>query len=86
MIQRTVERIRAEFVEMPGLRLTLKQVQRLFGVDETMSRAVLDALVRVKFLCLNADGTYARPSDAPSVRPHAAKADFRIRHAVRKAS
>ena len=31
MIQRTVERIRAEFVEMPGLRLTLEQVQRLFS-------------------------------------------------------
>jgi hypothetical protein len=59
----TIARLRAEFQEMLGLRLTAVQVQRLCGVDETMCQGVLDALVDVKFLRVNQDGTYARISD-----------------------
>jgi hypothetical protein len=62
-MKRTIERLRAEFLEMPGLRLTARQVQRLCGVDETLCREVLDTLVDVKFLRLNPDGTYARATD-----------------------
>ena len=29
----TVRRVRAEFLEMPGLKLTVQQAQRLWGVD-----------------------------------------------------
>jgi hypothetical protein len=62
-MDRTVERLRAEFLEMPGLRLTLEQVQRLCGVERALCKAVLDALVDGKFLCMKADGTYARLTD-----------------------
>jgi hypothetical protein len=62
-MKRTIERLRGEFMEMPGLRLTPRQVQRLCGVDETMCRQVLDALVDLKFLRMNGDGTYARLGD-----------------------
>ena len=38
-------RIRAEYLEMPGLFLRPEQVQRLCGVDSTVCRYVLEALV-----------------------------------------
>ena len=69
-MRRTIERIQAEFAEMPGLRLTAHQVRRLCGVDHLICNAVLDALVDANFLTRNADGTYARRFDGP-IRPTA---------------
>ena len=59
----TIERVQAEFMEMPGLRLTASQVRRLCGVDRAMCDAVLDALVDANFLSKRPDGTYARRFD-----------------------
>jgi hypothetical protein len=67
-------RLRAEFLEMPGLRLTREQAQRLCGVEQTICRLVLDALVDEKFLCVKSDGAYARFADGRH-GPHPAKAD-----------
>jgi hypothetical protein len=68
--QQLLERIRAEYLEMPGMRLTFEQVQRLCGVDGSVCRVVLDSLVAAKFLCANLDGTYARLTDGrPGPRP-----------------
>jgi hypothetical protein len=58
-----VERVRAEYLEMQGLRLTLSQAQRLFGLERTLCETVLHALVQEASLSLKADGTYARRSD-----------------------
>ncbi len=55
-----LERVRAEYLEMPDLRLTVRQAQRLCGLDETLSKRLLDALVEAKFLCVKPDGTYIR--------------------------
>ena len=55
-----VQRIRAEYLEMPGLRLTPSQAQRLCGMDPATCRAVLKALVDLHFLRANDDGTYGR--------------------------
>ena len=38
-------RIQAEFVEMPGLKLTLPQASRLFNLERTVCERVLGALV-----------------------------------------
>jgi hypothetical protein len=38
-------RIRAEFVEMPGLKLTLPQAARLFNLEQARCQRVLGALV-----------------------------------------
>ena len=38
-------RVEAEFVEMPGLRLTLAQAVRLFSIEPNQCRRVLDTLV-----------------------------------------
>lgn len=54
-------RIRAEFREMPGLRLTLAQTQRLCGGDRRTCEEVLAALVDERFLQLR-HGYYSRPS------------------------
>jgi hypothetical protein len=62
-MQRTFERLRGEFLEMPGLRLTTQQVQRLCGIDLRMCQAALDALVDARFLCVKSDGRYARLTD-----------------------
>jgi hypothetical protein len=57
------ERIRAEYLEMPGMRLKPEQVRRLSGVDGSICSLVLEDLTRARFLRLNADGTYARSAD-----------------------
>ena len=61
--QRLVERIRGEYLEMPGMKLTGAQVQRLCGIEEPLCTRVLDSLVKAKFLCLKPDGTYMRLTD-----------------------
>ena len=68
-------RLRAEFLEMPGLRLKPDQVQRLCGVERTMCQLVLDELVSETFLCLKSDGHYARLTDGEMSRPRPGKAD-----------
>jgi hypothetical protein len=54
------ERIRAEYVEMPGLHLTRRQAQRLWGLDESTCEAVLIALEDERFLRRTQAGTYSR--------------------------
>lgn len=61
-------RIRSEYLEMPGLRLTVPQVQRLFGGERAACEEVLDRLVKERFLFHEADGTYARLTGEPRIR------------------
>jgi hypothetical protein len=68
-------RIRAEYLEMPGLRLTREQAQRLCGAERQLCQRVLDMLVDMKFLCVKSNGAYARLTDgADNPRPQPAKA------------
>src|ERR687896_292834 len=66
--QQAFERIRAEYLEMPGMRLTPEQVQRLSGVDHAVCRHILDALVEAKFLRVGTDGSYMRLMDGSPSR------------------
>jgi len=72
---RLLTRIRAEYLEMPGLRLTPEQAQRLWGLESVPCRLVLDALVKERFLYVAADGAYTRPTDGET-RHRVAKADL----------
>ena len=45
-----VERVRGEFIEMPGLQLTMAQAARLWGLDITACRNVVEVLVESAFL------------------------------------
>jgi hypothetical protein len=55
-----LRRIRGEYLEMPGLRLTCSQAQRLWGLDEQTCVKLLDRLVDLKFLVMGSDGNYMR--------------------------
>ena len=58
-----VGRIRSEFLEMPGLRLTLVQASRLWGLEQDDCRRVIDALVGASFLRWTTAGTVTRAAD-----------------------
>jgi hypothetical protein len=59
-LERIVYRIREEFREMPGLRLTPAQATRLWGMGEDDCRKVIDALVATDFLRWTASGAVTR--------------------------
>lgn len=65
-----LDRICAEYLEMPGLRVTPHQAQRLWGLDDLTCRDALDCLVDVKFLMLTAAGQYARLTEGPVKKPN----------------
>lgn len=51
-----IRRVRAEFLEMPGLKLTVSQAQRLWGIDRMTCEALIDELVVCQFLTWTRDG------------------------------
>jgi hypothetical protein len=55
-----LRRAKAEFLEMPGLRLTLAQAQRLWALDRTLCNAVLAALVETRFLVQSGKASFIR--------------------------
>jgi hypothetical protein len=55
-----VMRIEGEFLDTPGLRLTVAEAQRRFGADEITCEAVLDALVDSAVLFKARDRVYGR--------------------------
>ena len=85
-------RIRSEFLEMPGMRLTLPQAQRLLGLEASVCQEAFGQLLETKFLTLEG-ARYARRTEAaiisfpplrmakarlrPEERVHATHADRR---------
>lgn len=55
-----LDRARGEFLEMPGLALTVPQACRLWALDERTCLELLDALVQARFLRRGARGRYLR--------------------------
>ncbi len=53
-------RIRGEYNEMPGLRLTPAQARRLWDIDATTCQAALEDLTHSGFLSCAKDGTFVR--------------------------
>ena len=64
-----LDRVYSEFAEMPGLRLTCCQAQRLWGLDEQSCVAVLALLVNTSSLSQSTYGTYSRASDGEAWPP-----------------
>jgi hypothetical protein len=67
-IDEVLQRIQGEFVEMPGLRLTAAQAQRLWGLERDVCHALLGALVDARFLAQTRDGAYVRLDGARPTR------------------
>lgn len=57
-----VDRIRAEFTEMPGLTLTVEQAARLWSLDIGLCRTVLCGLEESRFLVRTRQSAFARLS------------------------
>ena len=55
-----VMRIECEFLNTPGLRLTVPEAQRRFGIDDITCEAVLDALADAGVLFKTRDRVYGR--------------------------
>jgi hypothetical protein len=85
-IQDVIHRVRAEYLEMPGLRLKSEQLQRLCGIDRSVCQIVLDTLVDAKFLCVKTDGQYARLTEGLIARAQPVKAELRTDTREKKAS
>jgi len=64
--EEALRRVRGEFLEMPGLRLTEAQARRLWGLDEASCSILLQALVDAHFLFRTRDGTFMRADQTPA--------------------
>jgi len=53
-------RVQGEFLEMPGLRVTRAQAQRLWALDAALCEAVLLALVDARFLVESRNASFMR--------------------------
>jgi DNA-binding IclR family transcriptional regulator len=58
-------RIRGEYQEMPGLKLTRPQACRLWGLDAPSCDRLLATLVRAGYLRRTPDGSYVRSGGVP---------------------
>jgi hypothetical protein len=59
-IEELIVRIEGEFLDTPGLKLTVAQGQLRFGIDEITCEAVFDALVDAGVLFKTRDRVYGR--------------------------
>lgn len=66
-----LRRVRAEFAEMPCLRLTGAQAQRLFGLRPDICDRVLAALVTDQIIYRDSDDQYRAHDDLPALGPKA---------------
>ena len=55
-------------MEMPGLRLTLEQAQRMWALDATTCAALISSLVDTGFLFKTRDGAFMRVEHAAPVK------------------
>jgi hypothetical protein len=63
-----LRRVRSEFVEMPGLRLTEPQARRLWGLDQASCSKLLETLVGDRFLFRTRDGAFLRTDGSGPLR------------------
>jgi hypothetical protein len=59
-LETVVRRVREEFREMPGLRLTPEQATKLWGLDQDLCRQVIDSLIARDFLRWTPAGSLVR--------------------------
>ena len=61
-ILKLAQRIREEFEEAPGLRLTVTEAARFWGLDERTCEKVLAYLFNSRFLARGGDSRYGQAS------------------------
>jgi hypothetical protein len=65
-----LDQIRGEYLDMPGLKLTLPQAQRLWRLRERECEALPGALIDATFLWRSSDGRFARVSELWGIDRH----------------
>jgi hypothetical protein len=63
-MEHILQRVKGEFLEMPGLRLTDAQAQRLWGLDAQTCSVAVDTLIARRFLFRTRDGAVMRIDSA----------------------
>ena len=63
--QATMNRVRGEFREMPGMRVTTQEAESLLGLNGHLSAWVLERLEAEGFLSRTAQGEYVRRNTIP---------------------
>jgi hypothetical protein len=74
-----VARIRGEYSEMPGLRLTFAQACRLWQINSADCEQVLHTLIEEHFLARTADGAFVA---SPTRDEHSAPVNAMLRSAT----
>jgi hypothetical protein len=64
-----VQLIQMEYREMPDLKLTCRQAQRLWSLPHDLCDHALVLLIQARFLVLTRDGAYVRSGASPTVVP-----------------
>ena len=67
-LDNTIDRIKSEYREMPGLHLTFEQMLRLWRLDRTTCRTLVEKLIDAQFLKTTDDGRYVRCDATQSTR------------------
>ena len=80
----TLRRICAEYLEMPGLCLTLDQARRLWGLDEATCVASLRQLIDARFLIETDAHLFARFTEEAAAPPRWQMAKAGLQHAARR--
>jgi len=76
-----LQRIRSEYLEMPGLSLTREQAQRFLGLDADTCTSLLHELMARRFLIRTPAGRYVRLTEwNASPRPLRAGEVAPVRH------
>jgi hypothetical protein len=55
-----LRRVRGEYREMPGMRLTIEQAMRLWSLDRTVCADTMDSLVASRYLEVDQHGRYRK--------------------------
>ena len=63
-----LRRVQGEFLEMPGLRLTEAQAQRLWGLEPALCSALLSTLIDTRFLFRTREGAFMRIEHATPLK------------------
>jgi hypothetical protein len=67
MDDRRMARIRSEYREMPGLKLTAAQASRFWNLGLEESKVALESLVEARVLWRTRDGHYVLMADTPGI-------------------
>ena len=68
-VEDAIELMQLEYAELPGLKLTAWQAQRLWNLPDDVCQRALSALIEARVLARTVDGGYVRRPYSPGMRP-----------------